>query len=431
MRRWGVALCLGGFLWGGIGFAQGEFAQAPSEVTDVVAVAAGDSVELSWNAATDPDGSVSQYKIYYGIASVQTIDDMYDIEIEVDAFDGTSYVIEGLDPGTYYFALTAIDDEGLESETYSQEVSVTIDASKEVLTSGEGTPKVISAEHTDVSIVSVVMSEPVKISVPSDAFILQNTDTGKEVFITGASIDGATVHISVLDTDMIEDNTYELIATSLVQDYDGNPVSSGITDSVMFVAQHFEPEVTDTPVNDGWEEWEGEGDITIPEDDPFAGFEEEVTPDDSSEVGGFVEEAEVDFPSAPTNDTTPPQDATNLRMSENLMASQGIVVLSWTPAFDVDDDIADQVLYVRQGLGAWDDGYSLGASIDEIELEIVENQNYEVKVVTVDTAGNESAGVVTSFSTHLSKTGPDANIFLAIGLVAAAGLFFFLIREAV
>ena len=82
---------------------------------DVVQTALG-SVTLSWDAPQqNEDGSplmdLSGYKIYYGDASRS-----YDNEVQIDGVGQTMHVIEDLVPGTYYFAATAFNSAGVESD---------------------------------------------------------------------------------------------------------------------------------------------------------------------------------------------------------------------------------------------------------------------------------------------------------------------------
>ena len=78
---------------------------------------------LSWTAPTTyTDGSpltdLAGYKIYYGPSSGNYI-------ASLDIGNSTSYTINNLSTGTYYFAVTAYDASGYES-TFSNEVSKTI-----------------------------------------------------------------------------------------------------------------------------------------------------------------------------------------------------------------------------------------------------------------------------------------------------------------
>jgi len=80
---------------------------------------------LTWTAPTQrTDGSpltnLSGYKVYWGTASRK-----YTESAEINNPGTTTYVVENLGPGTYYFATTAIASDGLES-TYSNEASKTI-----------------------------------------------------------------------------------------------------------------------------------------------------------------------------------------------------------------------------------------------------------------------------------------------------------------
>ena len=84
------------------------------------------SVVLSWQPPTEnADGStltdLSGYNIYVGTTS-NTYDYM---EIRLDNPGLTAYVVDNLDPGTYYFAATAFNSSGVES-SFSGEVVRTI-----------------------------------------------------------------------------------------------------------------------------------------------------------------------------------------------------------------------------------------------------------------------------------------------------------------
>jgi hypothetical protein len=73
------------------------------------------SATLTWVAPTvNTDGSILNnlvgYRIYYGTSA----DDMSQ-EIDVAGATSTSYVVDGLYPGTYYFAVSAYSSAGTES----------------------------------------------------------------------------------------------------------------------------------------------------------------------------------------------------------------------------------------------------------------------------------------------------------------------------
>lgn len=83
------------------------------------------SATLSWLPPTEfTDGSylhnLGGYRIHYGTESGD-----YDSVIEIDNAGITSYVVEGLTSGTYYFSISAVTTSGLESAP-SAEASKTI-----------------------------------------------------------------------------------------------------------------------------------------------------------------------------------------------------------------------------------------------------------------------------------------------------------------
>ena len=74
------------------------------------------SGSLSWAAPTArSDGStltnLAGYKIYYGRMS-----GIYDFQIDIDSPGVLTYLVENLVSGDWYFALTAYDSEGIESD---------------------------------------------------------------------------------------------------------------------------------------------------------------------------------------------------------------------------------------------------------------------------------------------------------------------------
>jgi hypothetical protein len=98
---------------------------APFNITVLAAGSSGGNVSLSWQAPTDnTNGSalmnLSGYVIYYGSVS-QT----YTSTITIDNPGLTSYVVEDLPPGTYYFSMTSTTTSGSHSSP-SAEASTTI-----------------------------------------------------------------------------------------------------------------------------------------------------------------------------------------------------------------------------------------------------------------------------------------------------------------
>lgn len=98
--------------------------QLPAFSITVEPVARG-SATLTWTAPTQrTDGSpltnLAGYKVYWGQQSRS-----YTQSVEIKNPGVTTYVVDDLARGTYYFATTALSADGLESE-YSNEASKTI-----------------------------------------------------------------------------------------------------------------------------------------------------------------------------------------------------------------------------------------------------------------------------------------------------------------
>lgn len=99
-------------------------ASLPSFAVTVTQTALG-SVTLSWQPPLEnTDGSsltdLVGYKIYYGPSSRR-----YDHEIRISNAGITTYVVDNLPADTYYFAATAVNSSGMESD-YSSEAIRTV-----------------------------------------------------------------------------------------------------------------------------------------------------------------------------------------------------------------------------------------------------------------------------------------------------------------
>ena len=84
-------------------------------------------VKLSWAAPAEredntafPLSKISSYKIYYG--STQGV---YTNSVTINDSTAVAHILTNLSSGTYYFVMTTIDTEGLESQ-YSIEVIIAI-----------------------------------------------------------------------------------------------------------------------------------------------------------------------------------------------------------------------------------------------------------------------------------------------------------------
>jgi hypothetical protein len=98
---------------------------APFSITVVAAGASAGNVTLSWQAPTENTNgtalaNLSGYVIHYGSASKT-----YTSTVTINNPGLTSYVLEDLSPGTYYFSMTTLTTSG-EQSSPSAEASTTI-----------------------------------------------------------------------------------------------------------------------------------------------------------------------------------------------------------------------------------------------------------------------------------------------------------------
>ena len=412
---------------------QNAFAQTaipPEEVQNLTAVPSSESVTLSWDSASDEDGIIVGYKIYYGTYSVQNEGDAYDDSITTDVTN--NFTVTDLIPEKeYFFAITALDDEENESETYSAEVSATVDPT-------EKSPVVVSVTQESNEKVIMTFSEPVKIEGGPSAFFFEEIGTRREIPVSEAIINETNVEL-IISKDLLDiDQVYLITATSKVKNMDDRPIRAGIQDSAEFTARFFEPAAVEEPVimPEVVEEPMPEEQIVTPEQ-PIPEPEETIPKETDDELfSAFLDDIEeipeeIGLPeaqaAAPIIDTTPPLDAMNLVINSNDLDSKNLVYLTWEPSMDLDDDIADQILFIRTSVGSWEDGISIGKDTQEIEIDVSLDTNYQVKIITIDQSGNESEGSVLSFSTNLTKTGPGGRV---IALLAASLVVLFFVASS-
>ncbi len=369
---------------------------APSEVQNVVATPGIGEITLSWDAATDEDGVVTGYKIYYGTSSVQTEDDAYDDEISLPV--QTSVVLKNLENGVKYFlTVTAIDDEENESETYSAEISVLLNVDR--------APRIVSIKNVSETELEIEMSKKMAEVPFPEAFLIEKINDDEKILLTIISAKTNETKISIKTSDpFITGQKYLVTASSAIEDAEGNPVASGVTDHLEFVAEEI---------------------IVVVEPEPAPVVEPE--PIIVEEEPGIFGPGREDLPhEAAPLDETAPIDATDFVVDSTRLKLEKVIVLNWKQSLDLDEDVADQVLYTKVGLGEWDTGFSIGKSLSSIEVDVEPEQTYEIKLVIIDESGNESIGISTSFSTKLAKSGSGGfviaiSVAILIGFMVVAG----------
>lgn len=211
----------------------------PSDVENLAATPGDEEVTLTWDAATD-DTALAGYFLYSGLTSVTDDGGEYTFGA-TDTGDVVEYTMEGLTNGvTYYFAVTAYDEAGNESEFYSFEVEATPEESE----TGDSTaPTVTDAQALTSTLVEVEFSESVDLpSDATDAFTIEALDGSfLEVLDAYVSSDDDSVVFVVTET-QDADEEYTLTAGIAIEDMAGNPVESGTSDTAIFDASSLEGE---------------------------------------------------------------------------------------------------------------------------------------------------------------------------------------------
>lgn len=95
--------------------AQSATASAPAQTTSISTTPTSKSADVSWTPpTTNTNGSaltdLAGYRIYYG-----TSPDTLNQTIQVPNAGATDYMVQGLSQGTWYFAVVAYTNTGLES----------------------------------------------------------------------------------------------------------------------------------------------------------------------------------------------------------------------------------------------------------------------------------------------------------------------------
>lgn len=242
------------FGWAGLAMAQeetppipdpGEVAAVtdvayPSDVENVKAESGDKKVTLSWDPASDNVG-VTGYKIFYGNTSVSTDSASYTMG-PLDVGNVLTHEVTGLENGkTYYFALTAYDAAGNESEFYSLEVSAKPAAAGATDDEDKTAPTVINATALFKTEVKVIFSEAVKLPAnnPQSAFAIKDDFLGTSLEVSAAVLDatdltGKTVLLTTAEQK--KSTKYILTAGIGVQDLAGNPIVSGTSDIASFMS---------------------------------------------------------------------------------------------------------------------------------------------------------------------------------------------------
>lgn len=442
--------------------------QVPSDVENLSAVAGDAQVQLTWDSAMD-NVAVTGYKIYVGSKSVTTPSESYDLPA-VTVGDVKGYLLKNLANGTsYYFSVTALDAAGNESDNYAVEAKATPQSGlhSASLEDDGAAPQVKTVEAEDVVSVKVMFSEAVKLpeEQPASAFKIKSTANKKKLEVQSVAIDmrdekGTTV---VLTTAPQEEGVEYMVTAGIeIQDYFGNPVVSGTSDTGSFEGSSTKqatPTVTTTTtmvsagadfnnrITVNFSEV-----VTLPAEPvsafsvvarvakaPLKVLNASLSSDGKTAylttepqqsvwydvtVNGIIAKSAtvaVKGRGPAAGDVTPPGEVSKLAV-KIIDPTKNVVELTWAPSANSSKDLADQVFYQSEGrsIGKKVAGTALGASAGAVQVvDLKPGRWYTFKITTKDTSGNESRGRVTSIylsAGKLAQTGPEG--LLLPGLTA-------------
>ena len=358
-------------------------ATPPEQVQNVAIISGNSEISLSWDEADDEDGIVTDYKIFYGQTSFDGKANKEYTEEKIVESGANTLKIKGLENDkAYFFAIKAIDDELEESGEFSTEVSATPRAPDLV------GPSVSSAKITEKNLVLIEFSEPIKTDVKKESVKIINDDE-VSVQISDVFVQNNQILIELTDN-IVKGKMYKFIGNREIVDlYDNemrNPEEEiAITEEIV------------TTNKDTAEEMAMNG------ESPQEGIANE---EPLSSAKNPIDEG-LDFPSEVLEDSKAPQDVQGIAVNSSNLSSKKTVLISWKKALDLDNDIADQILYTQKNNSDWDGGVSLGKDENSLNMSVELNKSYKIKIVVVDGFDNASDGKVFSFSTKLSKSGSD------------------------
>ncbi|HEY5713733.1 MAG TPA: fibronectin type III domain-containing protein [Candidatus Gracilibacteria bacterium] len=409
-----------------VGSAQ-EASGLPGQVQNVIAEEQDGSVFITWNESVDADGEIVGYKVYYANESVDREGDIYDQSVYTPASE-PFYIFGDLTPEKdYYFGVTAIDNDGNESDSYSQEVKVSFVGNADMLEAASFS--LVKAEHVNPKQVVVEMSDNVVVQSYYNAFVVENVNTGDEMFVGSISTKGKNVYLTVHDDRFLPGQSFRVTASSSVVNQQGTPVSSGITDSAEFTAIDFTNEpvaVEELPDSEPIFEPTVEDPVDYSDLYDQDVVTEAITPVEVYDpiVGPEIEDydpIEIAEDMIESTDTVAPGDASNLAFDISLLPSEKIVLLFWERN-TTDEDVSKQKLYVQKEGSFSREIKELPLEATSFRLPVEEDESYIVGVVTVDDSGNESSGVSVSFGTFLNRVGA-ATDGIAYFLLICAGAY--------
>lgn len=220
------------------------FTEAPTatETTDT-------TVSLTWEALEDTIG----YIVSYGETSVESSEgeiEFYDMESE-DLIELNEYMLDWLTPNTtYYIAVTAVDQNGNETE-FSPELEITTAAEWEAVMAEEtpaveedvkDTEEVAQEESEEIAPLTILsveaaLEDQIKLSFNKALdnseeavreFSVTDKSTGEEVMVADTTLDETSTAVMInLESNLSTNAEYQVVVIAL-EAQDGTNIEAGV-----------------------------------------------------------------------------------------------------------------------------------------------------------------------------------------------------------
>lgn len=452
-------------------------AESPSDVENVMPTPLNGAVKLSWDAAHD-NVAVTGYQVHYGKNSVGATGQSYESDVDAgNALEYT--VAGLTNETKYYFSVIAYDAAANESLRWARETSATPSATLGTPqdTVSPKVSNALALNKTEVK-VTFSEEIVLPVMDPQDSFTIEDGDTFADLTVTEAKMDTTdTIKKTVIltTTPQTADASYKLTVGIDIEDKSGNPIISGTSDTAVFTGSGVEkaapdttaPEVTKVTVEDSTHVVVEFSEPIVLSIDPSTNFtivqefdalktleilgveltaNEEGVEDTVATlltsaqeaqsyivtVSGLKDEAGNDISETKntekfqgifsgTADMTPPTDPTELLTEYVLKAGRYVVTLMWQLPQDTKTDSKTQTVYMTKTGTETGEGKdyakttTLNLTKEKYDVKNLKAGDYWFKLTQKDSAGNESAGVMTKIS--LAETGPE---MLGLVLVSLA-----------
>jgi len=375
-----------------LALAQAVDTTPPADIENApVVVGVGNGqVKLQWDVATDNVG-VTGYKVYYDTISLKGQNTsntnekkQYAHSLKVDNVNAT--IVTGLTNDTkYYFAVTALDAAGNESEYFSPEAEAT-----PVLSGGDLTTS--SNSNGNGGNTNTLLSS-------------QNANTPS----ANGNMNGAPSSSLPEVTDFtVNENNNALV-------FNWTPATSSTVIDQMLYTSKDGGTTYDAGVHMGLNKT-----YTLTTYDPSTTYMFKLTTKDATGAESKGVTATI---TTGVSDTLPStKDISNLVSKFERVLSKYTITLTWSLPVDL-TDIVSQIVYQSMDGSVFHQLASLAPTVTTYQIKDLIPGKYFFKITTKDKAGKESKGVVKMV--ELPQSGPA----VALALFVAAGTGWMLNRK--